>query len=226
LRLLPVSVWLTGPLIGLTAWVIPAAAWGGRPEVALLAALAVGLALMPALLRRSRGLALPRLLEVLIALQLCLHTYWGVWLRCYDAFWWWDRLLHVSGALIVSFLGFLWLYSLHASRALRLSGPLLGLFTVLLGNALGAWWEIAEFLTDRTLGKNTQYGLDNTMWDLINNLIGSVLAAGLAWGYVRYADAASRRSLAARVAQTMGPVVLGPPSEQAEGRSLTGGRAG
>ncbi|MCI0457000.1 MAG: hypothetical protein L0Z62_08480 [Gemmataceae bacterium] len=219
-RLLPVSAWLTWPLIGLTAWVIPAASWGGRLEVALLAALAVALALVPILLRRYRRLALPRLLEVLIALQLCLHTYWGVWLRYYDAFWWWDRLLHIHGALLVSFLGFLWLYARHAAGALRLPIPLLVLFPVLLGNTLGAWWEVAEFLTDKTLGKNTQYGLDNTMWDLINNLLGSLLAAGFAWGYVRHHDAVARRSPAARVAQPIGPASLTPAPEQQVARQV------
>lgn len=94
-------------------------------------------------------------------------------------------------------------------------GPILGLFTVVFGNALGAWWEIAEFLVDKTLKKNTQYGLDNTMIDLINNLLGSLIAAGLGWVYLKVTRREDRRQLAEPLAAVMGPLLSGEiPDEQ------------
>lgn len=175
--------------------------------LAALAAVAVLCSLAPGWLRRRYRVELPAFLEFLIVLQLALHIL-GVWLRLYDTHWFWDKILHVQGTMIVAFLGFLWLHALHATGRLRLSGPLLGLFTLLIGNALGAWWEIAEFIVDKTLGKHTQYSLDNTMWDMINNLLGSLLAAGLAWLYTNHTDRAQQRRLAIPMARTLGVLLL------------------
>jgi hypothetical protein len=175
--------------------------------VIALAAAAVLCSLVPGWLRRRYQVALPGVLEFLIVLQLALHVL-GVWLRLYDTHWFWDKILHVQGTMIVSFLGFLWLHALHATGRLRLSGPLLGLFTLVIGNALGAWWEIVEFIVDKTLGKHTQYSLDNTMWDLIDNLVGSLLAAGLGWVYAHHADRVQQRRLAVPMARTLGTLLL------------------
>jgi len=137
------------------------------------------------MLRRNYRVVFPGFLGFLIVLQLHLHTFWGVWLRFYDSHWFWDKLLHLTGTVLVSFVGFLAAYALHTSGKVRLTGPALALFTVVFGNALGAWWEIVEFLVDKTLRKNTQYGLDNTMIDLINNFVGSLVAPGLGWVYLK-----------------------------------------
>ncbi|MEX0979029.1 MAG: hypothetical protein WDZ48_09270 [Pirellulales bacterium] len=201
----PLSTALSWFLILGMVWVVPAAIWKGDYPLALMATVAVFVSLLPAILRQNYRVALPWELECLILLQLYLHTFWGVWLRLYDSVWFWDKLLHLKGTLLVSFVGFLIAYALHASGRLRLSGPFLGLFTVVFGNALGVWWEIIEFTVDKTLSKNTQYGLDNTMWDLIYNLAGSLLAAGLGWLYVRYANPEERRRLAQPLADLAGP---------------------
>jgi hypothetical protein len=185
------TVWL---MLGSLAWVTGAAAWRENYPVALLAAGALGLGLTPPWVRRRCGLALPCGLEFFIALQLCLHTYWGVWLRYYDRYWFWDKLLHFQGTGLVSFVAFLWLESLRAAGRVRLSGAMPALLAVAVGNALGAWWEIGEFCVDKLLSKNTQYGLDNTMWDLINNLLGSLVAAGLGWLYTRRQQSARLRA--------------------------------
>jgi hypothetical protein len=191
-------------LVGGIAWVVPVSAWHGNYPVTLMASVALAASLTPALLRRTFHIALPWELEFLVVLQLNLHTYWGVWRRFYDLHGYWDDLLHFQGTLIVSFIGFLCVYSLHFSGRARMSGPLFGLFTVAFGNALGAWWEIVEFTVDKTLHKNTQYGLDNTMWDLINNFLGSLLAAGFGWLYVRYSRPLDRRRLAQPLASLLG----------------------
>lgn len=168
-----------------TMWVIPAALWHGDWPLAVMATIAVAVSLLPAILRRNYRIVFPGFLVFLLVLQLHLHTFWGVWLRFYDSQWFWDKLLHLTGTMLASLVGFSVTYALHISGKVRLTGPILGFFTVVLGNALGAWWEIVEFLVDKSLQKNTQYGLDNTMIDLIYNLIGSLIAAGLAWVYIK-----------------------------------------
>ena len=176
---------LSWAMILATMWVIPAALWHGDWPLAVMATIAVAVSLLPAILRRNYRIVFPGFLVFLLVLQLHLHTFWGVWLRFYDSQWFWDKLLHLTGTMLASLVGFSAAYALHISGKVRLTGPILGFFTVVFGNALGAWWEIVEFLVDKSLQKNTQYGLDNTMIDLIYNLIGSLIAAGLAWVYIK-----------------------------------------
>lgn len=213
---IPLGTFLSWLMILAMAWVVPASLWRGDYPLAIMAFLAVGVSLLPALVQRNSRIVLPWELVFLIVLQLHLHTFWGVWLRLYDSQWFWDNLLHLQGTMIVSFLGFLCAYALHASKRLRLSGPFLALFTVIFGNALGAWWEIAEFLVDKTLKKNTQYGLDNTMMDLIHNFVGSLLAAGLGWLYVRFTHPEERRRLAEPLGKLVGAVMAGDVPERKE----------
>ncbi len=196
-------------------WVIPAALWRGDWPLAIMATIAVAVALLPAILQRNDRIVLPWFLVFLLVLQLHLHTFWGVWLRFYDSHWFWDKLLHLKGTMLVSFVGFLAAYAIHLCGKVRLTGPILGLFTVVFGNALGAWWEIAEFLVDKTLQKNTQYGLDNTMIDLINNLLGSLIAAGLGWVYLKVTTRNERQQLAEPLAAVMASMLSGDiPGEQ------------
>jgi len=215
----PVGTYLSWLMIVGMVWIVPVELLKGNWPVATLALLAVGVSLLPAFLRRNYRIVLPWELEFLILLQLYLHTFWGVWLRWYDAHWFWDKLLHWKGTMLVSFLGFLCAYALHASGRLRLSGPFLGLFTVIFGNALGAWWEIAEFGVDKLLGKNTQYGLNNTMWDIINNLGGCLLAAGLGWLYVRYTHPMERRQLMKPLSNLLGRLLVREMPERRHSQS-------
>ena len=195
-------------------WVIPAALWRGDWPLAIMATMAVAVSLLPAVLQHNYRIVLPWFLVFLVVLQLHLHTFWGVWLRYYDSHWFWDKLLHLKGTMLVSLVGFLAAYAIHLCGKVRLTGPILGLFTVVFGNALGAWWEIVEFLVDKTLKKNTQYGLDNTMIDLINNLLGSLIAAGLGWVYLKVTTRQERRQLAEPLAAVMGPLLSGEISDE------------
>jgi len=203
-------------------WVIPAALWRGDWPLAIMAVIAVAVSLLPAVLQRNYRIVIPWFLEFLLVLQLHLHTFWDVWLRFYDSQWFWDKLLHLKGTMLVSFVGFLAAYAIHLSGKVRLTGPILGLFTVVFGNALGAWWEIVEFLVDKTLKKNTQYGLDNTMIDLVNNLLGSLIAAGVGWAYLKFTTDQERRQLAEPLAAVIAPLLSGPISEDEEATERIG----
>ena len=59
----------------------------------------------------------------------------------------------------------------------------LSILIVLMGSGLGAINEIIEFIAVKTLPETNVGGYDNTLWDLIFNLIGGLLA--VAWLTVR-----------------------------------------
>jgi hypothetical protein len=54
----------------------------------------------------------------------------------------------------------------------------LSILIVLMGSGLGAINEIIEFIAVKTLPETNVGGYDNTLWDLIFNLIGGLLAVG------------------------------------------------
>ena len=201
---IPLGAGLSWTMILGMAWIVPVELWKGSYPLALMAGVAVLVSLLPAVFRRNYRIVLPWELEFLVVLQIYLHAFWGAWLGMYDVLPFWDKALHLQGTLLVSLLGFLCAYALHTSGRLRLSGPFIGLFTVVFGNALGAWWEILEFAADKILRQTTQGGLDDTMWDLMYNLGGSLLAAGLGWLYVRYTKPEERRRLAKPLAELVG----------------------
>ncbi|OGQ55934.1 MAG: hypothetical protein A3J24_01145 [Deltaproteobacteria bacterium RIFCSPLOWO2_02_FULL_53_8] len=165
---------------------------------------AVGISLVPSIVEKNYRVTLPFELDMLITLSLFLHTFLGEGLDFYQRFAHWDKFLHLYGGLVVAVLGFVIVYTLHYTRKVRLSIPLIGLFTVIFALAVGALWEIGEFALDNAFARHTQDDLPDTMWDLIDDLIGGTIAAVLGMLYVRYTNPAGRKRLARPLGEVLG----------------------
>lgn len=185
-------------LIGLFLYV----SFIGDLFLAAAAGTTIFLSLLPSLLEKSHNATLPWELDFLITLAFFLHTFFGEWLRFYDTLWFFDKIMHLYGTSVIAMLAFLIVYTLHFTRKLRLTIPFTGFFTVIFTMAVGGFWEIAEFSFDKMSGHNTQYSLDNTMWDMINNLIGGTFIAVIGMVYVRYSRPEERK----RITKTIGEV--------------------
>lgn len=170
--------------------------------LAAAAIVAIALSLLPSLLGRNHNATLPWELDFLITLALFLHTFFGAWLRFYDTIWFFDKIMHLYGTSLIAILAFMIVYTFHATKKLRLTMPFIGLFTVAFAMTVGGLWEIGEFIFDRAFGRNTQYSLDNTMWDMVNNLIGGIVVAVIGMFYVRYSRPDERK----RITKTVGEV--------------------
>ncbi len=157
------------------------------------------LSLVPSLVEHNYNITLPFELDLLITLSIFLHTFLGEGFDFYDRYHLWDKILHLYGGAVIGLLGFVVAYTFHYTKKIRLTIPLIGIFTVIFAIAVGAMWEIGEFTVDAWFAKNTQRGLDNTMWDLINDLIGGVVASGLGMLYVRYSKPMEEKRLAVPV---------------------------
>lgn len=188
------------------AAVVYAALGGAGPVGVLVAAAAVV---------GVRFVQLPRPYDAAFILAMTL-TGWGEALRVYDAFPWYDVVVHALVPLFGSQIAYVVL-----ARADLLPDPAddsdmrhyVGVFgvTLALGLALGAVWEMLEFASDHTVGSSLQLGLDDTMADLAADLLGSAVGAGLlvvwtvyGWGTVRRAPPAPTRASAARARETAG----------------------
>lgn len=185
-------------LIGLFFYV----SFKGDLFIATAAGTAIFLSLLPSLIGKSHNTTLPWELDFLITLALFLHTFFGEWLRFYDRLWFFDKFMHLYGTSVIAIIAFLITYTLHFTKEFRLTIPFVGFFTITFAMFVGSIWEIAEFSFDKLFGHNTQYSLDNTMWDMINNLIGGTLVAFIGMLYVRYSRPDERK----RITKTVGEV--------------------
>ena len=117
----------------------------------------------------------------------------------YTRFWWWDSVLHAFSGLGLGFVGFLILYVLYKTGKFKANPKLIVLFSFCFALALGALWEIFEFGMDSFFGLDmqrsrnletiygycdTRLGVLDTMWDLILDALGALIASIAGYFYI------------------------------------------
>ncbi|MDZ7744413.1 MAG: hypothetical protein U5K77_01485 [Candidatus Saccharibacteria bacterium] len=142
------------------------------------------LMLLPAFISSKISIKLPVEFDLILALFVYLSVFLGSVGGAYYQFWWWDAMLHISAGFILGFAGFLALYLNMRQRKIRAGRWFIGICIFLFAVALGAIWEIYEFVVDGLLGFNMQRDLDDTMWDMIVNAVGALVVAVAAVQYI------------------------------------------
>ena len=183
---------------------LPYALYKGYYLFAAATGIAILLSLLPSIVEKSYRVTLPFELDLLITMMIFLHTFFGEWLKFYDRIWLWDKILHIYGTGVISILAFMIVYTLHYIKKIRLTLPLVGLFTIIFAMAVGGFWEIGEFAFDKIFNKDTQNGLDNTMWDLVNDLIGGTFIAAMGIVYIKYSKPDERKRLTRPLGEVFG----------------------
>lgn len=101
--------------------------------------------------------------------------------------------------MALGFAGFLILYIIYRTGGFRASFKLIAIFSFCFALALGALWEIFEFGVDTFFGANmqkarglglesncnTRLGVVDTMWDLILDAIGALIASITGYYYLK-----------------------------------------
>lgn len=203
-RTVSVSTGLSWLLKLLMVGLIPYDLYTGQYLFTVATVAAVILSLVPSIVQRNYSITLPFELDLLITLSIFLHIFMGEGLDFYKKFHVWDKILHVYGSSVVAMLAFVTVYTLHYTRKLRLTIPLIGFFTVTFALAVGGLWEIGEFTVDSLFNKQTQDSLDDTMWDMIDDFIGGIIIAILGMIYVRYSRPETRKRLAKPLGEVFG----------------------
>jgi hypothetical protein len=103
-----------------------------------------------------------------------------------------DDILHVLGSFILGVLVFSVIYAYHHMKRITLTSKFLLYLTILCTLAIGAMWEIVEFLWDNFVILSLQYGfaqdsLLDTMLDLSWDFISGIVAAVFMTNFVRKA---------------------------------------
>lgn len=151
-------------------------------SVVVNAIFALGITLLPGVLANDFDVHLGSGLSLFITVAVFLHSLGMVGL--YDRFWWWDHLTHVLSAALVASIGYATTRALDDySEAVYFPGEFLAVFVFLFTVALGVLWELAEHVgREVAIAGGFEpvlivYGLEDTMWDLVFDMVGAVVGA-------------------------------------------------
>lgn len=141
---------------------------------------------LPDLIRNNYEFYIPPEFEIVMVVFIYASLILGEVHGYYETFWWWDVLLHTGSGLALGIIGFLLLLILYDENKIEASPITLVFFSFCFAVAIGALWEIFEFVVDQFLNTNMQKsGLVDTMWDLIVDTLGALIASILGWLYLK-----------------------------------------
>lgn len=141
---------------------------------------------LPDILRRNANFKLPFGYEVGLMIFVAVSLVAGECFNLYARFLWWDELLHFTSGLVVGYIALLALH-IDDARKKAVSGPWFAaifVFSLVLTSALV--WEIFEFAVDQLAHGHMQYGLVDTMDDMIDASVGGLIMAITGFIYYKY----------------------------------------
>lgn len=192
--MLPV-VFLIFRLITLDSAAVPSAGYRSRADYSLMliqCLLGIAVIHVPALFKRKFGLELPAVLYI----EYVIFLYCAIFLGEVRSFYYriphWDVILHCFSSVMAGSFGFIVVALLNQDEhiTLSLSPVFVAIFAFCFAIAIGAVWEIYEFVFDGLLGLNMQKfilpdgtvlagqdALRDTMEDLIVDCAGALFAS-------------------------------------------------
>jgi len=153
---------------------------------------------IPGLLERDYGLPMDPRITLWITTAAFLHALGTVGIpgagwNFYSGTEWWDHMTHALSASVVAAAGYATVRAIDEhSDAVYLPPKFIAVIILLFVLAFGVVWELLEFAIGVTAGALgmpsvlTQYGVYDTLWDIIYNSIGGLLVA--LWGGVYLTD--------------------------------------
>ena len=138
---------------------------------AFVSLLATLLAFSPEFIGKNYKVSFPFIIEFLIAFGLLLHIY-GSLSGWYKKVIFFSSLMHFLGTAVIALIALIIVYALNMTKQVKLSGFMIGFFTVIFALAIGSVWEISEFLIDGILGTDLQRDyISDPIIDTMNDLI-------------------------------------------------------
>ncbi len=136
---------------------------------------------LPLMLKKRWYVTLPWILNLLIAASFAFHLGGEIqgFYRLLSPFY--DKVGHFLGSVTVSLLGLALVIIFDKHTKAKLTRIHFIFFIIIFTMALGAFWEIGEFLLDVFTGMKNQPSLEDTMYDIIFNFLGSTFIALLVY---------------------------------------------
>ena len=166
-----------------------AAAFEGRWSLTFVALATFALSLAPLFLAHRLNITLPVPFVAATTLFVMASIFMGEAFDFYERVWWWDIALHGSSAIGFGLVGFVFVLMMFEGNKFAAPPWAMCLMAFALAVTVGAAWEIFEFLMDQWFGLNMQKsGLQDTMGDLIVDVLGAGFAAWTGYVYLRAKD--------------------------------------
>jgi hypothetical protein len=145
----------------------------------------------------ARQISLPRPFDLAFLIGMSLQA-WGNAFSLFEDIGWYDKVVHFVLPMAVAPLFYILLIRLNAVPDLAADTDArhhagIVLITVSLGFAFGALYEIYEYVAVKLLNANLGIGYEDTITDLADDLLGSLLGGVLLVIWARFGWATSRR---------------------------------
>ncbi|WEL23304.1 hypothetical protein [Candidatus Nanohalovita haloferacivicina] len=150
-------------------------------SITINALISLAVTFAPTYLERDFNITLDPALALWITLAVFLHSFGA--LGPYKNIWWWDHMTHALSSSIVAASGYIAVRALDQhSEEIHFPSKFMPVFLVAFVMAFGVIWEVIEFMTGlmaQYTGTKvlTQYGLEDTMKDLLFDSAGALLIA-------------------------------------------------
>jgi hypothetical protein len=170
----------------------------GNTGIIVNTAVALAVTQLPPVLKRDYDITMDPALTLWITAAVFLHALGTVGLpgssaSFYQTVWWWDHLTHALSSSVVAGVGYATTRAIDEhSAAVHLPPRFTFVFVLMFVLAFGVAWEVLEFALSEfatLVGSGsvlTQYGLDDTMLDLVFDTVGAVVVA--TWGTAHLTD--------------------------------------
>ncbi|GIM28573.1 hypothetical protein CPJCM30710_12390 [Clostridium polyendosporum] len=140
---------------------------------------------IPTIVLKVTKIKLPKWVNLMILSYIFLSVFLGDLNEFYSKIKNWDTFLHVISGPLLFILGFIVFIVLNNLQIGRKQIFILS-FALFFAISAEIFWEIAEFISDLTLGLNSQSNsLFDTMKDITANTVTSIFMAYFAWRYLR-----------------------------------------
>jgi len=146
-----------------------------NPQGALVAGQGLLVSLLPLAIGRLSKIHVPRPLDFVFTAGMALQ-YVSESTKLFEVFTYWDKIVHPSLVAITAMLAAWLLLGYASANAKRIPIQFGAAFGLLLGTAVGAFWEFVELGSDWFLGANLQKSNADTMTDIIANDVGAFVA--------------------------------------------------
>ena len=159
------------------------------PSIIVTAFIGLFLTCIPYLIGRRIQVTLPWEVNFLIAFAVFLHVA-GYSQQLYIFLYpYYDKFAHFVSSITVAVLAFVSILLINRFSCTKLARWQIFFYIVIFTMAIGAFWEIYEYLMDTFLGsyltKHLQHGLDDTMIDLIIDLLGGIVVGFFGTRYIQ-----------------------------------------
>jgi hypothetical protein len=167
----------------------------GNKDGAVVAAEGFVVSLVPLVVQRLAGTHVPRPLELAFVLGMALQ-FISESTKLFELFTYWDKVVHPTLVALTGVIAAWLLLGYRDAFGKRIPIHLAGAFGMLLGMAVGAFWEFVELASDWFGDANLQKSNGDTITDIMSNDIGAFVATlfGL-WLYVHVFRDNQRREM-------------------------------